>query len=472
VALLAMAAHADGHRRRERWKTMRLVFLFGLLVGAASLSIVTAEDARACGGCFHEPTSQNATVVTDHRMAFSVSPAQTTLYDQIEYSGSPASFAWVLPVHGQVTVGLSSDLVFQALDQATQTTILAPPPPQCPSCNCNVADGGAALFSGTSPQRGAQDHGVTVTVHQVVGPYETVQLHPTSTSDTGALTSFLDANSYGVPPNVDPVIAAYVSEGFDFLALRLAPGQGVQDMRPISVTTPGAGLTLPLRMVAAGTGATVGITLWVIAAGRYEPQNFGQFVISAADLVWDWSAQTSNYTTLRSQKETALHNTVWQVESSLDLAPYTIENVVLQDPAAAAYEMAPAIDGGPNPSSVDAGGLLPIEARAQDLQTLFPTQGAPVRITRLRADLSQAALGQDLVLQASADQSVLSNNYQAEKSVNDKAVCPSCPCRASGCATSHPAASRGGSMETLAALLGLGIVLLRARRRALRQALR
>ena len=78
-----------------------------------------------------------------------------------------------------------------------------------------------------------------------------------------------------VPPSrgatdIDPIIAAYVNEGFDFLALKLQPGQGVQAMRPVRVTTQGAGLTLPLRMVAAGTGATVGITLWVVADGRYE----------------------------------------------------------------------------------------------------------------------------------------------------------------------------------------------------------
>ena len=41
-------------------------------------------------------------------------------------------------------------------------------------------------------------------------------------------------------------------------------------MRPIRVTTQGASLALPLRMAAVGTGATVGITLWVVSDGRYE----------------------------------------------------------------------------------------------------------------------------------------------------------------------------------------------------------
>jgi hypothetical protein len=86
---------------------MRSAILWGGL-GAVSLMLAaTARDAHGCGGCFHQPSpTQDGTVVTDHRMIFAVSPTQTTLYDEIQYQGSPSSFAWVLPVHGPGTVGL------------------------------------------------------------------------------------------------------------------------------------------------------------------------------------------------------------------------------------------------------------------------------------------------------------------------------------------------------------------------------
>ena len=124
---------------------MRAGFLVGVLAGGVSLVAATAHDARACGGCFVRPTSQSGTVVTDHRMIFAVSPTQSTLYDQIEYTGSPADFAWVLPIHGQVGLGVSSDLLFSVLDQNTQTTILAPPYP-CQACGCfrGASGGGTA----------------------------------------------------------------------------------------------------------------------------------------------------------------------------------------------------------------------------------------------------------------------------------------------------------------------------------------
>jgi MYXO-CTERM domain-containing protein len=382
-------------------------------------------------------------------MIFAVSPQQTTLYDEIEYQGSPSSFAWVLPIHATVTVALSSDILFQALDQATTTTIVAPTLPACPTCGCATPNEGfAAGSSGSSSSGGAS---VNVLEQQVVGPYDTVQL---SATDPTALTAWLSANGYSIPTNVVPIIGEYVKEGFNFLAMRLAPGQGVQAMRPVSVTSAGAGLTLPLRMVAAGTGATVGITLWVVASGRYEPMNFQTFTISGSDLTWDWSANDSNYATVQANKEAALGNAAWQIESSLSLSPFQIENVVLADPADVDYLSVPAggqdADAGAD-AEADGGGLTgpaetADEVRQQDLATCFPGSDATeVQITRMRADLSQAALANDLVLQASADQSQLSNIYQVTMSVNE----PACPViDASNCACGPTGSSGGGSGTT------------------------
>jgi hypothetical protein len=392
-----------------------------LLLGAMGLGIVSmaamADDARACGGCFHGPT-QNGDVITDHRMIFSVSPQQTTLYDEIEYQGNPASFAWVLPIHGQVQVGLSADVLFASLDSATQTSIQSPNLPSCSSCSCGTLTNAPSAGASGSGSGGGGD-GVTVIAQSVVGPYDTVQLQST---DPTALSNWLTANGFTIPSDIEPIIAAYVQEGFDFLALKLQPGQGVQAMRPVSVTTSGAGLSLPLRMVSAGTGATVGITLWVVAQGRYEAANFPNFTIDPTTLVWDWNAQTSNYTTLQQQKESAANFATWQTESSLDISPYQIENAVLADDATADYLPIPGGDAG--------AGETADEVRQNDLATLFPgnDQGT-IRVTRMRADLAHAALATDLTLQASANQSDLSNFYQVTQSVN----APACPPVASPC---------------------------------------
>jgi MYXO-CTERM domain-containing protein len=401
---------------------------------------VRVPDAKACGGCFHGP-SQSGTVITDHRMIFRISPQQTTLYDEIEYSGNPASFAWVLPIHGPVTVGLSADIVFASLEAQTAPTIESPFLPSCPVCGCGGFGGSSGSSSGGSSSSGSSSGGVTVISQQQVGPYDTVQL---SSTDPMALENWLTVNGYVIPADVQTIVGQYVSEGFDFLALRLAPGQGVQAMRPVRVTSPGAGLSLPLRMVAAGTGATVGLTLWVIGDGRYEAQNFANFTISPSNLVWDWSTNTSNYATLRAQDEMNRGNAAWQTESSLDLAPYQIVNPILADPADMDYLAVPASDAGADGGN----GQSADEVRTADLDALFPggvaANYSTVRITRMRGDLSHAALATDLVLQASADQSNISNVYQVTQSINAPA-CPSLPNPCPPCGGTSSSGSSGGT---------------------------
>jgi hypothetical protein len=417
---------------------MRTRILAGALSASALFVAASGPEARACGGCFNRPLAPTETgsVVTDHQMIFVTSPQQTTLYDMIKYTGSPSSFAWVLPIHGTVHIGLSSYTLFAALDQVTRPNILPPPYPTCPvPADCNFCGGGASgnASGGTNAAAGAP---VAILSQETVGPYDTVQLQST---DPNALTAWLNANNYAIPTDIQPLIAKYVSEGFDFLALRLSPGQGVQSMRPISVSAAGAGVSLPLRMVAAGTGATVGITLWVAAAGRYEPQNFGSFVIQPSELVWDWSNNSSNYSMLQQAMEGALGNAAWQTEASLDVTPYTVETLVLNGTGGRFVSSGggPAIDAAAEgyTSSGDGGDASTADQQRQaDLDTLFPGGVSTVRLTRMRADLSHAALANDLTLQASSDQSTVSNVYQIDKAINAP-TCPNppvCPCGTGG----------------------------------------
>jgi hypothetical protein len=391
-----------------------------VLAGAVAIAcLVRATPAFACGGCFHDPT-QNPTVVTDHRMILSVSLDQTTLYDQIEYSGSPQSFAWVLPISGTATVGLSADVVFGALDTLTHTTVVAPslncaPRPYCPGFG--GADASAAFED-------AGGGGVQVLKQEVVGPYETVQL---ASTDPNALSNWLTSHGYSVPSDIQPIIDAYVAAGMDFLALKLVPGASVTSMRPVRVTTQGAAPVLPLRMVAAGTGANVGITLWVVGEGRYEPQNFPSFRIQDSEIVWDFSTQSSNYANLRQAYEEQSGDEAWELESSLALpvAGFTqlVDNGGSQFPyydydAGSDYDPAQNADGGTE---------APDQVRDDDLATLFHGMSPnDVRVTRIRSDLARVALTSDLVLQASADQSELPNMRYPTKSINAQ-PCPTYP---------------------------------------------
>ncbi len=399
----------------------RALLISAMLFSGVAATTAWESEAEACGGCFAPP--ETPTVVTDHRMILTVAKDQTTLYDQIRYQGDPASFAWVLPIAGTVDIGLSSDALFNTLDQQTQTQIL-PPPRNCPPRPDDCDD--QSRFNAPSAAGGAEDaSGVDVLKREVVGPYETVQLRST---DPQALDAWLAKNGFTVPDAVKPVIATYVAEKYDFLALKLVPGKGVNDMRPVRVTTPGATAVLPLRMVAAGAGANVGITLFVVSEGRYEPQNFPTFSIPTDEILWSWAQNKSNYIDVRAQKNAAGGGRAWELESSD--AVYT-NNVRAGVQGATYPRYLP--DGGTTPPP---GGYTPIvdgqgtlvataeQARDQDLAVLF--HGVPyqqARVTRLRADLAYQALDADLVLTASLDQSTFSRVRQLTREA-DQPLCP------------------------------------------------
>jgi hypothetical protein len=428
--------------RHARW--------LGAWVGLASVGVMATvweREAAACGGCVQPApppsVTENESVITDEQMIFSISQDQTTLYDEIEYSGAPASFGWILPIKGTVTVGLSADILFQTLNALTATTVTSPPTgcPTPPTCNNGGGGCGGSLSAAQSfspaPSNGAGgESSVTVTSQKQVGPYETVQLH---SNDGSALTTWLQKNGYVVPAADAPVIAAYVAQKFDFLALKLIPGEGVQAMQPVRVTSKGAALSLPLHMVAVGTGATTGITIYVVADGRWEPQNFPTFTISDSELVWDWTTSSSNYETLRLSKEASFGGRGWQIESSIELSMDTVasslqRNIQTDTNGVGGYTSL----GEAGDASVEFEGGIPEGGYAyyggygldvsavvnDDLDALFAGISRPnARVTRMRSDVAHSALSEDMILEAAKDPSELTNQHIPDKQTGQ----PSCP---------------------------------------------
>lgn len=386
----------------------------GLLIAVATTALAQlalVEEATACGGCFVQQ-SEN-TQVSGHRMVLSVSLEQTTLWDQITYSGSPESFAWVLPTKGQVDVALSSDALFEALEQGTQVTVTSPtiqcpPPPDCGGANGDSFAGGGGSGGGSG--------GVNVIAQEVVGPYETVQLEST---DPQALQSWLADHGYQIPADVAPIIDSYVLEGFNFLALRLVPGQGVDSMRPVRITTPGASPVLPLRMVAAGTGAVTPISLWIFGEGRYAPVNLPSFEIDPSELVWDWDTSSSNYAALRDAGFAATNGEGWLIEVAQQGYPWTIDDLLWladYDPLSSGYG--------------DENGVGAADEAQADVDALLGTlDTGSVWVTRMYAELARSALANDLDVGASPDQSPISGYVEVTNTVGTAPECPAVqPC--------------------------------------------
>jgi hypothetical protein len=248
-------------------------------------------DAAACGGCFN-PLGSPAPV-TAHRMAISISPTQTTLWDQIEYAGAPEDFVWVLPVMGSPTVELADNAFFDSLTNTTQIVMQGPTPP---NAFCGGGGGGgfgcAADSASPSVFSDAGISRVTVLFEGVVGPYETVTL---SSDDPMELIEWLQERDYAIDDAILPTIAYYTDRGANFVVLRLAPQEGIDRMQPVRITSPGLSLTFPLRMVAAGVELTVDLELFVFAEARMEAANFGNAEVDRDSIVYDWATSTFSY---------------------------------------------------------------------------------------------------------------------------------------------------------------------------------
>lgn len=492
-----------------------------LLVGAAAVlmsTLLASNDASACGGCFLNSQSTQSTVVTGHRMALSVSTERTVLWDQIEYAGDPEEFAWVLPIKPGAYLELGADAFFEALDAATATNIVAPTifcddgfdggdyglgnrgsGCNASGCGSEAYGSGSGEFEGTGGSGGAGGipvDPVTVVHQATVGPYEAVTIH---SNIPGSLYDWLSSHGFAVDASIEPTIDAYEAEGFDFIALRLIPGANVRQMAPVRVVSPGASSVLPLRMVAAGTGANVAITLFVIGEGRWETANFPNNLVNTSTMEWDFAAQTSNYPALREATLAELGGESWITtyarsqpllspvmnEFSMSFDIYRTGNGTLKDTIFGLYvqqgsengaEIGSDCDslalahnnssnkvvdpcpgspfdmggnGGAGGGSGGAGGgmagsggtgggagggepacdgvVAPNEIDARDFQcgslddmraALTGMHPASVWITRLEANLPQAALGTDLELQAELTQQEQPNWLQATEVVN------------------------------------------------------
>ncbi len=432
---------------------------------AAALSVLVPRDADACGACY--ASSSESTVVSDHQMALSISKQRTILWDQIQYTGNPKDFAYVLPAKPGTRLEPSNESWFASLDASTRPIIMAPQSSgggyggDDESGGCCVMSSDYASFAMGAPSAGAGGDKVQIVEEAVVGPYETVTLR---SEDPDALQKWLVEHGYAIPEISGPIIASYVQNGFDFIALRLQPSQSERKIEPIRIVSPGADLSLPLRLMQIGAGAKVGITLYVIGEGRYRTKNFPEGPVDFKELIWDYGQNRSNYQELLARAMATGDGRAFVTEYAnkpgLDpdaplLQPgFTMGN----PPLAAAYKQSCPTFGQPLPEAgaeegpddagaeastdpdggelgdggeIPDGGLEAEDASSGETTGPKPPKVRPtvcddldvaldglaradVWVTRLRANLPNAALADTLLLEPNPEQVVVDNVHQTQ----------------------------------------------------------
>jgi hypothetical protein len=270
---------------------------------ALALSPLLSQRAHAFGGLWSDSSSRVDQLAEG--ILFVDNPDATiTAVIQLEYAGPASQFAWLVPVPGKPTVGVSSNMVFERLAAAT-----------APAYWVSVGDDGTCMqpeyvepetdaegdpeFDPDYPDR--QPGPVVAYEQGSVGPYEyvNVAVDPAAGDPARAATDWLMANGYDLTGVDSKVLTPYLSQGLHLLAFKLAKGAGAGAIRPVILTYESKLPVIPIRPAAVAAKADMRLNVWVFGPSQAVPQNYKSLVLNEASIDW-LTAQTFLGSTLPS----------------------------------------------------------------------------------------------------------------------------------------------------------------------------
>jgi len=260
----------------------------GVVFTIAVTALLGLSAVAACGGLFCQnlPVDQQA-----ERIIFTVNGDGTiTAYVQINYTGSAPDFSWVVPVPSVPEVDVAEIATFDELSRLTSPIFIPPLLPECaaiPVPAMAVAEGDAAGGS------------VEVLASGTAGPYA---YNVITSVDPNALVTWLRTNDYRVTEDMEPLIRVYNDEGMDFLAMKLQPEQGVQDIQPVVMTYISTEPMIPLRLTAVAAVPDMNVVTWIFGDAQALPTNYAHPVIDDTDVRGTFfSSDGTNYLQLVDQ---------------------------------------------------------------------------------------------------------------------------------------------------------------------------
>jgi hypothetical protein len=221
----------------------------------------------ACVGlfCQNVPVDQQA-----ERIIFAVNDDGTiTAYVQINYTGSAPDFSWVVPVPSVPEVDVAEMATFNELQRLTDPIIISP---QIPDCAPIAVPAMAMEDSATA---GGGD--VQVLASGTAGPFA---FDVVTSEDPEALIVWLEDNDYRITDEMKPLIAVYTEEGLFFLAMKLQPEQGVQDIQPVVMTYISDHPMIPIRLTAVAAIENMSIYTWIFGDEQAYTTNYARPTIA------------------------------------------------------------------------------------------------------------------------------------------------------------------------------------------------
>lgn len=298
---------------RKRFLQLALfLVVFGIVA-------VWTRPSYACGGlfCRNNPVDQNA-----ERIIFTDNGDGTvTAIIQIQYTGFDEDFSWILPLpdaigNEDIAVPDTATTAFTELELATNPVFIPPPTPDC-----------AQIAFSAEMAEEESESGVEVFAEGEVGPYGFVVI---GSENPDELITWLRENGYRVTPEMEPLIDVYVAEQFVFLAMKLAPDFGTQDIQPIAVTYPSQKPMIPLRLTAVAANPDMAVITWFFAEQQAVPENYGHFEIEDREITF-FTFGGNNYRQLLSQKADEQNGQAFITEYAAPTSETDFVDPLLQD---------------------------------------------------------------------------------------------------------------------------------------------
>ena len=330
--------------------------IVALLLGILSLPLMSVQ---ACGGlfCQNVPVDQQA-----ERIIFTINNDDTiTAYVQIAYTGSAPDFSWVVPVPSVPEIDVAEIESFDELSLLTAPVFI---PPMMPGC---AAVPQMAMSDGTVDMEGGN---VEVLASGEAGPY----FYDVITSpDPQAMITWLRENDYRVEAEMEPLIAVYNEEGMVFLAMKLQPDEGTEDIQPVVMTYESTEPMIPLRLTAVAANPNMTVLTWIFAEEQAVPVNYAHPVIYDGDIRGTFNSfDGTNYLSLLDQTIDLYNGRAFVTEYAMptsDLREQKPQDTLLQL-LAEKYKYVTRVIGRISPEEMTVDPMFTLNADAPDISNV------------------------------------------------------------------------------------------------------
>ncbi len=280
------------HRLTMGARKTAVALLTGAAVLGAAAVVGPTPRAAACGGLFCSsamPVNQAA-----ERIIFAHDKAakKVTAVVEILYSGPSEKFAWILPVPGIPTVGVSTSAMLDRLQQLTNPTYSLQRTWEGSTCEGRGGSGGSSAGAPSSPGAagpgGSSDPSVSVLAAGAVGPYvyEVIKVDAAMSDPAMVALNWLTANKYEVGALGADVLRPYLRDGLNLLAFKLAKNKMAGSIRPVMLTYDALHPMIPIRPTAVAANKDMGILAFVLADTRSVSTNYKNLELNEAMIDW------------------------------------------------------------------------------------------------------------------------------------------------------------------------------------------